>query len=133
MNLRRRGQINTGRSVKGVLIEEVLQNHLIPLHDHLQSKMRQESEFVFGWKGDQLAKELLDLSYNGHIAAMLKDIGTLLWHIYKTYFPQELVRLVRNHQKDTEKSLYNFLRDFEIFPGKTKKSQILHIFVFTRE
>ena len=64
---------------------------------------------------------------------MLKDIGMLLQHIYKKYFPQELVRLVRNHQKDTEKSLYNFLRDFEIFPGKTKKSQILHIFVFTRE
>ena len=78
MNLRRRGQINTGRSVKGVLLEEVLLNHLIPLHEHLQSKMRQESEFVFGWKGDQLAKELLDLSYNGYIAAMLKDIGSLL-------------------------------------------------------
>lgn len=133
MNLRRRGQL-TGRSVKGILIEEVLRNHLLPLHETVQNQMNKEADFHFGWNGDQLAKELMTLKFNSFIGNILKDVGTILNQIYKQFFPHELVRVSRNLDKDTEKSLYNFLREFEIFPGivSVTKSQILHIFLMTK-
>lgn len=90
MILRRKGQL-TGRSVKGILIEEVLKNHLLPLHEKHQNQMNQETDFQFGWNGDQLAKELLTLRYNQFISTILKDVGALLNQIYKQFFPQELV------------------------------------------
>ena len=69
-----------------------MQKHLLPLHERLQNKMKRESDFHFGWNGDQLAKELLTLKYNQFIASMLKEVGPLLHQIYKQFFPQELVR-----------------------------------------
>ena len=69
-----------------------------------------------------MGKDLLELNHNMYIAAMLKDVGPMLNQIYKFYFPQELIKSTRNLDKETEKSIYSFMRDFEIFPGMAHKS-----------
>ena len=74
----------------------------------------------------------MELNHNMYIAAMLKDVGPMLNQIYKFYFPQELIKSSRDLEKQTESSIHHFNRDFGIFPGLASKSQIQHVYLYTK-
>lgn len=78
---------------------------------------------------------MIELRFNCYVAAVIKDVGPMLHQIYKLLFPQELIRSRSANvslDKQTEKSVHTFLREFGIFPGLVSKSEAVQIYLHSK-
>ena len=68
---------------------------------------------------------------------MFKDVGPMLLEIYKVSFPHEIKgnyqKEVNDHWKQSEKSLFEFLRQYEICPQLLNKSTVYQLFIQSKE
>ena len=73
------------------------------------------------------------MEYDELVSILLRDVGKVLLDIYQLYFEHELKSSnVQSEQlilKNSQKSLFNFLKDFEICPGVVTKQTAYKIFV----
>ena len=69
--------------------------------------------------------------YDELVDLLLKDVGRVLLHIYQLYFPHELKVGVQTDaviKRESQKSMFNFLKDFDICPGLLTKKAAFRLF-----
>lgn len=65
-------------------------------------------------------QEKIELQFSPLVDRIFRDVGPMLLEIYKVYFPHEIKgnysKEVNEHWSKSEKTLFEFLRQYEICP-----------------
>lgn len=78
-----------------------------------------------------------DLKFDELVALVLKDVGMVLLDIYEVYFPQEVKGNLGGMPPDAvwkanEKSIFDFLKEYDIWPSLLNKSTSFQIYHNTK-
>lgn len=103
----------------------------MPLYEHIQVKDQSVNS-------DIDKSSIIDLEYDELVNLLLRDVGQVLLEIYQLYFPHEIrVTQIPDHRdvafKNSQKSMFEFYKDFEISPGLISKTNAYRIFVEAKE
>jgi len=86
----------------------------------------------------QLQTGVLDIKFDELVALIFRDVGPILLEIYRVYFQHEVKGYKSGMSEDlmwkqNEKQVFDFMKDFDIFPSLLSKSVAFKIFTHTQD
>ena len=80
----------------------------------------------------------MEVQFDELVNLLLRDVGQVFLQIYQLYFPHEIRATQIPDTKDdilknSQKSMFEFYKDFEISPGLISKSVAYKIFVQAKD
>lgn len=105
-------------------LKAIISAYFLPLYDRLS----QSDKLGRGHHGG-----ILDIKFDELVSLVFRDVGPILLEIYQVYFSHEVKGNQGGMPEDTfwklnEKSLFEFLRDYDICPSLLSKSAAYQVF-----
>lgn len=110
----RMGELKYPHYSAGDALKAIVSGYMLPLHNKIRN----------GTQYDRGASKPLE--HDELVAMVLRDVGPILFEIYQVYFSHEVRGLGGMTEvaiwRTNEKSVYEFLNDYDICPGLLTKS-----------
>ena len=105
-------------------LKAIISAYFLPLYDRLS----QSNKLGRGHQGG-----ILDIKFDELVSLVFRDVGPILLEIYQVYFSHEVKGNQGGMPEETfwklnEKSLFEFLRDYDVCPSLLSKSAAYQVF-----